>query len=81
MNKNSTYWLVTVTGYDSYYSPPNTSQTLAVKLEGNQTPIDWFISKSECYFRFSFIPCCLFNFWSITKEQYTKYMKDEEEDE
>lgn len=63
--KNTKKWLVTVQGYDSYYSPPTVTISKVIILSDNETPIDWFLKEPKLYFRFEFKPVALLNFWEI----------------
>jgi len=60
-------YLVTVKGFDYFYSPPEETVTLKIKLKKDKTPVDWFMSKPEVYSRFNFVPDVLINFWKISK--------------
>lgn len=59
-------YLVTVRGFDGFYSPPEEMVTLKIDLIKNKTPIDWFGSRPKVYSRFEFVPNALINFWKIS---------------
>ncbi len=67
MDKQPFYdeWLITVSGHDYCYSPPNETITIKKKFKRGKTPIDWFLSGPKIYSRFSFTPTVLINFWKI----------------
>lgn len=80
-DKNMRYWLITVGGYDQFYSPPYTAQTLALALHKSKTPLDWFADHPKAYSRFEFNANILYNFWEVTPEQYYSYYRRAEQEE
>lgn len=74
------YWLITVGGYDQFYSPPYTAQTLALMLPKKETPLDWFAHRPKAFCRFEFEVTILYNFWQITAEQYYAYYRSNEQE-
>jgi len=69
---NTKKWLVTVQGYDSYYSPPTVTMSKAIILPENETPVDWFLKEPTLYHRFEFKPEALLNFWLIDFHKDTR---------
>lgn len=64
--KQKRKWLVTVQGYDEYYSLSSVViVSKVIKLNEDKTPIDWFLSKPKVYYKSEFTPCALLGFWKI----------------
>ena len=64
--KDKKKWLVTVQGYDYYYSPPTVIISKVIILPDTETPVEWFLKEPTVYSRFEFKPNALLNFWEIT---------------
>ena len=59
-------WVVTVQGYNNYYTPAYEITTVTISLKRGRTPIDWLSSKPRVYSRFEFGPIMdLINFWKV----------------
>lgn len=58
-------WLVTVEGIDHHYNPAAARVSKVITLPENETPVEWFLSKPTCYYRFEFVPVALIGFWEV----------------
>jgi hypothetical protein len=63
------HWLVSVSGYDSNYTPSRSAVTKIIQLPKKETPVDWFLLGPKVYCRFEFVPDTLIGFWPLTAEQ------------
>ena len=61
-------YLITVRGYDYWYSPSVETVSVIKTLKGDRTPVDWFLSKPKVHSRFDFVPNALINFWKISEK-------------